>query len=808
MISLVVLVALLIAITRIKATFFIWTCVIGVLLFLVAVTSAWAGWLTVVAWIAFIPMVLLNVPVLRQNVISRPMLEYTKKVLPPISQTEQEAIDAGTVWWEAELFRGEPDWDKLHNIPKPDLTEKEQDFLDNQVETVCAMIDDWQITHELNDLPEKVWTYLMDEKFFAINIPEEYGGLGFSPIANSAIVTKVCSRSGTVGVTVMVPNSLGPAELLMHYGTEEQKNHYLPRLADGREIPCFALTSPVAGSDAGAIPDAGIVCKGEYNGKEVLGFKTNWSKRYITLGPVATLLGLAFKAYDPDGLLGEEEELGITCALVPTDAKGVSIGKRHYPLNAAFQNGPNWGEDVFIPMEWIIGSEEGVGRGWRMLMGCLSAGRGISLPATGVASAQMAVRMTGAYSMVREQFNVPIARFEGVEEVIARMGGLTYMMESVRLMTVAGLAIGEQPAIVSAIAKYYLTEGGRQVVDDAMDVHGGRGICMGPNNYLARAYQQMPIAITVEGANILTRSLIIFGQGAIRCHPFLLKEVAAANEENPELALDMFDKALYGHVGYAARNALRSFTLGLSKSYLAPNPGQGDLNKYYRYVARYSAAFSFLSDLTLMLLGGALKRKESLSGRFADAMSYMFMATTSLKYYIDQGKQPEDKPMVEWACQYSIYQTQMALDGILRNFPIPFIGTLLRPIVFPLGRRHRLPSDRLNRKVARAVVDKGPARDRLTSAIFRSDDPNDPIGRMDDAYNKAMDAKPIRGRLRKAGLRQPERVEYEDWLKQLVKDEHITTDEQKTLLVADEAVMNVIQVDDFKPGKQQIKYKK
>ncbi len=808
MISLIVLIVLLVAITRIKATFLIWTGVIAALLVLATVTSAWPTWLVVTAWLVFVPMLLLNIPVLRQNVISKPMLEYTKKVLPPISQTEQEAIDAGTVWWEAELFRGEPNWDKLHSIPKPDLTEKEQAFMDNQVETVCTMIDDWQITHELEDLPEKVWTYLMDEKFFAINIPEEFGGLGFSPIANSAIVTKVCSRSGTAGVTVMVPNSLGPAELLMHYGTEDQKNHYLPRLADGRDIPCFALTSPVAGSDAGAIPDAGIVCKGQYNGEEVIGFRTNWSKRYITLGPVATLLGLAFKAYDPDGLLGGEEELGITCALVPTDTEGVSIGNRHYPLDAAFQNGPNWGEDVFIPIDWIIGKEEGVGRGWRMLMGCLSAGRGISLPATGVASAQMAVRMTGAYAMVREQFNVPIARFEGIEEVLARMGGMTYMMESVRLMTVAGLAIGEQPAIVSAIAKYYLTEGGRQVVDDAMDIHGGRGICMGPNNYLARAYQQMPIAITVEGANILTRSLIIFGQGAIRCHPFVLKEMAAANEENPDLALDMFDKALYGHVGYAARNGLRSFTLGLSKSYLAPNPGQGDLNKYYRSVARYSAAFSFLSDLTMMLLGGELKRKESLSGRFADAMSYMFMATTSLKYYIDQGKNPEDKPMVEWACQYSIYKTQMALDGILRNFPIPIIGTLLRPIIFPLGRRHRLPSDRLNRRVARAIVDQGPARDRLTSAVFRSEDPNDPIGRMDDAYNKAMAAKPIRTRLRKADLRQPERVDMENWLKQLVKDEHITADEQKIMLAADEAVMAVIQVDDFKPGKQQIKYKK
>jgi len=736
------------------------------------------------------------------------MLAYTRKVLPPISQTEQEAIDAGTVWWEAELFRGEPNWDKLHDIPKPDLTEEEQAYIDGPCEEVCKMIDDWEVTHELNDLPTNVWKYLMDHKFFAINIPKEFGGLGFSPIANSAIVMKVCSRSGTAGVTVMVPNSLGPAELLLHYGTEEQKNHYLPRLSAGQEIPCFALTSPVAGSDAGAIPDAGIVCKGMYNGKEVIGFRTNWSKRYITLGPVATLLGLAFKAYDPDGLLGDTEDLGITCALVPTDAEGVSIGNRHYPLNSSFQNGPNWGKDVFIPMEWIIGDESGVGRGWRMLMGCLSAGRGISLPATGGAASKMALRTTGAYARVREQFGISINKFEGVEEVLAKMGGLTYMMDAARLNTVAGLNIGEQPAIVSAIAKYYLTEGAREVIDGAMDIHGGRAICMGPNNYMARSYQQIPVAITVEGANILTRCLIIFGQGAMRCHPFLLKEVAAASMEDQDAAVDMFDKALHGHVAYALRNAIRSLTLGLSRSHLAPNPGKGKLNVYYRYVARYSAAFAFLSDVTLMLLGGALKRKESLSGRFADAITHMYMATSTLKHYQDQGEHEEDLPLVEWGCQYSIYHVQMALDGIIRNFPIPVVGVLLRAIIFPLGRRHRLPSDALGRKVAELSTMPGATRDRVTHGVYINDDPKDVTGRLDDALNKATAVKHIRTRLRKAGIRQPDQGTYADWLKVLVKEESITKEEQKELNAAHDAVMAVIQVDDFKPGKAQIKYKK
>ncbi|MGH1542087.1 MAG: acyl-CoA dehydrogenase [Arenicella sp.] len=808
MISLIVLVVLLIAITRIKATFLIWTAVIGALLLLATVSGAWPSWLLLLAWLIFVPLLLLNITPLRREWFSRPMLAYTKSVLPPISQTEQEAIDAGTVWWEAELFRGEPNWSKLHTIPKPQFSTEEQAYLDGPVEELCKMLDDWQITHELNDLPPEVWSYLLDHKFFAINIPQEFGGLGFSALANSAIVSKVASRSGSAGVTVMVPNSLGPAELLLHYGTDKQKQYYLPRLASGQEIPCFALTSPVAGSDAGAIPDAGIVCKGKYKGKEVLGFRTNWSKRYITLGPVATLLGLAFKAYDPDGLLGDKEELGITCALVPTNHKDVSIGRRHYPLNAAFQNGPNWGEDVFIPMSWVIGAEEGVGRGWRMLMGCLSAGRGISLPATGVCASKMAVRMTGAYARIREQFGISINKFEGIDEALARMGGLTYMMESARLLTLAGLDIGEKPAIVSAIAKYYLTEGARQVVDDAMDVHGGRAICMGPNNYMARSYQQIPIAITVEGANILTRTLIIFGQGAFRCHPFLLKEVTAASIEDDNEALEMFDKALYGHIGYASRNAMRSFTLGLSRSYLAPNPEQGSLNKYYRYIARYSAAFSFLSDITLMLLGGALKRKEKLSGRFADAMTHMFLCTASLKKFVDDGKPKEDLPLVEWACQYNIYHVQMALDGILRNFPNPVIGVLLRGIIFPLGRRHRMPSDRLGQQAAKLITEIGASRDRLTDGMYLSDDPQDPIGRMEDAFAKVSVVDDLRRRIRKAGLRPAERVSYPDWLLQLRDDEHINGDEYDQLLAAHEASMQVIQVDDFAPGEQQIKYKK
>ena len=502
--------------TKVEARLRTSTVIFTAVLLLLTLFQLVSGPLLWILWPLAILLIFLNIPDLRHRFLTKPTFEHIRKILPPISATEREAIEAGTVWWESELFRGDPDWYKLQSVPPPSLSAEEQAFLDGPVEALCAMLDDWQITHDLNDLPEEVWAFMATERFWAINIPKRYGGLEFSPLANSAIVLKVCARSGSAGVTVMVPNSLGPAELLLHYGTDQQKNHYLPRLASGEDIPCFGLTNPVAGSDAGAIPDYGIVCEGEYNGDRVLGLLLTWEKRYITLGPVATLLGLAFKAYDPDHLLGEEEDLGITCALVPTDTPGVNIGNRHYPLNAAFQNGPNSGDKVFIPLDWVIGGREWLGKGWRMLMESLAAGRGISLPASAVAGAKVAARTTGAYATVREQFGIAIGKFEGVEEPLARIGGFTYMMDASRLLTISALQAGEKPSVITAIAKYHLTEDMRQVLNDAMDIHGGRGICMGPNNYMARSYQQVPIAITVEGANILTRSMIIFGQGAIR----------------------------------------------------------------------------------------------------------------------------------------------------------------------------------------------------------------------------------------------------------------------------------------------------
>ncbi|MDJ0957295.1 MAG: acyl-CoA dehydrogenase [Arenicellales bacterium] len=798
-VSLLVVIGGLFVLTRRKVELLPATAIyLGALILLTALDLV-PGILAWVLWPVGVFLVFLNLPDLRQRYLSSPMLKYMRKALPPISNTEREAIEAGTVWWESELFRGNPDWSRLFEVPTPGLSEEEQAYIDGPVERLCEMLDDWQITHELNDLPPEVWKFMARERFWGINIPKKYGGLEFSPEANSAIVLKVTSRSATAGVTVMVPNSLGPAELLLHYGTDEQKDYYLPRLARGEEIPCFGLTNPVAGSDAAAIPDYGVVCEGDFEGKTVLGLRLNWQKRYITLGPVATLLGLAFKAYDPDHLLGEQEDLGITCALIPTGTPGVNIGSRHYPLNSAFQNGPNSGENIFIPLQWVIGDREWVGKGWRMLMESLAAGRGISIPASSVAAAKVATRTSGAYARIREQFGIAIGKFEGIEESLARIGGLTYMMDAARLLTTSGLKLGEKPSVITAIVKYQLTESARQVVNDAMDIHGGRGICMGPRNYLARSYQQIPIAITVEGANILTRSMIIFGQGAMRCHPYLLSEINAASDENT--GSREFDALIMAHMGYSTINAARAFVLGLSLGHLASVPPGRDAatTKYYRHFARYSAAFAFLGDVTLLMLGGELKRKEKLSARFADALGYLYLGTAVLKRYEDTGQPRTDLPLVEWACQHCLYNIQDALDGVLRNFPINVVGKLLRGVVFPLGRREKRPGDHLGQQVAKLLLTPSDCRDRLTEGIYLKQDESDLLGCLEDALHKVLAADPIRRRLKSKGEALPPRVDYEVWIEGLVKDEVITVQDAAVLNQAYKATLNVIAVDDFEP---------
>ncbi len=726
----------------------LWQASVAVLLLMTAIELTGNG-LSILSWgLVVIVLAVLNLKPLRRPLLSAPLLNWFRKVLPPMSDTEKEAIDAGTVWWDADLFGGQPDWQRLLDTPAPALSDEEKAFLAGPVEELCAVLDDWKINQELNDLPQEAWEIIRKHRFFGMIIPKSYGGLDFSARAQSEVVMKIASRGSAAAVTVMVPNSLGPGELLLHYGTESQKSYYLPRLARGEEIPAFALTGPYAGSDAGSMPDIGIVCKGEYEGRETLGFRVNWDKRYITLGPICTVLGLAFKARDPDGLLGDDKDLGITCALIPATTPGVSIGQRHDPASA-FQNGPNSGKDVFVPMDWVIGGREQVGKGWRMLMECLSVGRAISLPALGTASGKMTSRMTGAYARVRKQFRTPIGRFEGIEEALARIGGVSYRMDAARRMTAGALDRGEKPSVLSAILKYQNTEGMRQVVNDAMDVHGGRAVCRGPHNYLASAYDTVPVAITVEGANILTRSMIIFGQGAIRCHPYVLREMQAATDPDTARGLRVFDQALFAHLGFSLSNKIRALVMGLTGARFVSVPDIGSKTRYLRQLSRMSAAFAFAADIAMLTLGGDLKRREKLSGRFADILGHLYLASAVIKQHEDDGRPQEDLPLVEWAIEDSLCRIQESLAEICANFPGRAVGGMLRIIVLPLGRSLRKPSDRLGARVAALMLEPGEARERLVAGMSFKLEASDPIGLMELTLHKVIAAEPVIRKLRK-----------------------------------------------------------
>ncbi|HEX4326014.1 MAG TPA: acyl-CoA dehydrogenase [Burkholderiales bacterium] len=719
-------------------------------------TGGWTPALAATAVVVLAVLLLLVLPPLRRAVFTRPMLGVYRRILPVMSQTEQEALNAGTVWWEGELFSGAPDWAKMHEIPQPRLTQEELHFLDHEVEEVCAMTDDWEVSHTHQDLPPQVWQYLKDHGFLGMIIPKRYGGLEFSAYMHSQVVTKLGTRSATLAISVMVPNSLGPAELLIHYGTEEQKDYYLPRLAKGLEVPAFGLTNPSAGSDAAAIPDLGVVCKGLWEGREVIGMRVTWEKRYITLGPICTILGLAFRLTDPDHLLGEKEDLGITCALVPTKTPGVNIGRRHWPLNASFQNGPNWGKDVFMPLDWIIGGPAMAGTGWRMLMECLAAGRSISLPSLTTAMAKVASRSVGAYARVRQQFKMPIGKFEGVEEALTRIAARTYMMDATRIMTAGAVDLGEKPAVASAIAKLHVTEMGRQVVNDAMDVLAGKGIMLGPNNLMARAYQQIPIAITVEGANILTRSLIVFGQGAIRCHPWVLKEMLATRNPDPRQGLAEFDHALSEHVKFALSNFARALVMGLTGSNFVRTPEAIDprTRRYYQQLTRMSASFAFVSDVSMLVLGGGLKRREKLSARLGDVLSAMYLCSAALKRYEGQGRHATDAPLLHWAIWDTMYHAQLALDGAIANYPNRLVAWGLRRVVYPLGRMFYAPSDELGARAARILIapstDENRARDRLTAGMYLPKSEKEPLGALEAALHAALEAEVVEQKLRAA----------------------------------------------------------
>ncbi len=668
------------------------------------------------------------------------------KVLPRLGPTERIALEAGTVWWDGDLFAGMPDWRKLLDFQPRPLNAEEQAFLDGPTEQLCRLVDDWEI-YQQRDLPAPVWEFIKEKRFFGMIIPKEYGGLGFSALAHSRVVTRIASRSVTAAVTVMVPNSLGPGELLLHYGTEAQKQRYLARLACGDEIPCFALTGPEAGSDAAATQSEGIVEKRTIDGTEVLGLRLNWNKRYITLAPVATLIGLAFRLKDPDKLIGDTLDCGITCALIPRDTAGVQIGLRHDPLGVPFQNGPIVGRDVFVPLdEAIIGGRAQIGQGWRMLMESLAAGRSISLPALSIGAAQLATRICGAYATVREQFDTPIGRFEGIEEPLARIAGLTYLMTATRTLTCGALDAGEKPAVIGNIAKAYLTDAMRQVICDAMDIRAGSAIMRGPRNALARAWDAVPIGITVEGANILTRTMIVYGQGAIRCHPFVHKEIEAI--ANNDLAA--FDRALFGHVNLFATRAIRTKLLALSGSRLAGVPHVADMTRYYQHLSRFSAAFTIVSDTAMGTLGGSLKRREKISGRLADALAYLYLASAVLKRYHDEPKTRPNFALARWSAELCLLHIQQALLGVLDNLPVRWAAVLLKFAIFPLGARFRPPSDRLGSEVARDILEDRDARRTLTADVFVPPAEEAGLGALEAALDKAVRAIPVETKLRDA----------------------------------------------------------
>lgn len=784
------------AVSFLRVKLFNATVIVGIALLI----GTFIGYIGFFTWLFFIVIaVALNTESLRKEHLTKPILKIYQKIMPEMSTTEQEAIDAGTVWWDGEIFSGNPDWKKLHAIPKATLSAQEQAFLDGPVEEVCRMVDDWDIHHKRADLSPEVWQFLKDNKFFAMIIKKKYGGLEYSAYAQSRVLQKLSGTNAVLATTVGVPNSLGPGELLQHYGTKEQQDFYLPRLASGEEIPCFALTGPEAGSDAGAIPDTGIVCKGTWEGKEVLGMKLTFDKRYITLAPVATVVGLAFKMFDPDGLLGETKELGITCALIPRDTKGLEIGNRHLPLNVPFQNGPLRGKDIFVPMDFIIGGAEMAGQGWRMLVECLSVGRCITLPSTSAGAAKTIALATGAYARVRRQFRMPISKMEGIEEMLGRIGGNAYMLDAVTSLSTKAVDLGEKPSVISAICKYHLTERMRSLVNDSMDVHGGKGIMLGPNNYLGRAYQGAPIAITVEGANILTRNMMIYGQGAIRCHPFVLKEMYAAGNEDKNQGLQEFDQALFGHIGFAMSNFFRSIWFAVTGSITAGAPFDDETRGYYRSMKRYSANMALLSDVSMGVLGGELKRRERISARLGDILSYLYLGSTVLKKFDDQGRQKDDLPLMHWAMQDCMYNLEKSMTELFENFPNKAVSLVLRTVIMPFGRKYQRPSDELDHQIATILQTPGETRSRLGEGQYLGRDEGNLMGEIEQILDDVLAAESIYDIVCKAADERFSFTELDLLAKKGLELKVIDKEQAEILKRAEKGRLQLINVDDFDP---------
>ena len=765
---------------------------------LLSIIAGASSVLTVLLLITVIITALLSIESLRQKHLSKPIFSWFKNVLPEISQTEREAIDAGTVWWDGDLFSGKPQWNKLLSMPKPEFSAEEQAFIDGPVKQLCAMVDNWDINHNTAVIPGEVEKFIKDNGFLGMIIPKEYGGHDFSGMAQTEIISLLGSTGGCVANYITVPNSLGPGELLIKYGTEEQKNYYLPRLAKGEDVPCFALTGPLAGSDATSLPDTGVICEGEFEGKKVLGINLTFKKRYITLAPVATLIGLAFRLEDPDHLLGDVDDYGITCALIPRETNGVKIGRRHKPVGDAFLNGPIEGENVFVPLDYIIGGPQMAGKGWTMLVNCLSVGRCITLPSISTSLAKHMLLGTTAYSALRQQFGMPIAMFEGVQKPLARIIGLTYIMNAARLHTAQSLSFGEKPSVPSAILKYHLTEMGRQVAIDSMDIHGGKAVMTGPKNYVADAYCSIPIAITVEGANIMTRNLMIFGQGATRSHPYVLKEMELAGKDINDSTVSQFDDVFFGHVGFSISNAARSFVFGLSGGRFTQTPGNQKLAKHYRDLNRLSAAFALIADVSMLTLQSKLKFKEMLSARLGDLLSHLYLASMVLKHYESQDCPAEEYPLVEWAMNYLTHQYQIAMQEILQNYPNRFLAMKLRFIIFPLGARFDAPMDHQDKTLVNLFTRDTETRERLLKGTFDQNLPTNPVGHVNTVFLNSLELAPLYKKIRDAiKADQIEKALGSEQIT-LAKEAGVITDaEAQALYDFDSELMKVINVDHF-----------
>ncbi len=791
--------ALFFALAMNRASFRTWSIASAIYTLALQIAFGFPLW-SFTGWLLAGLLYACSLETVKRSYITKPVFRTLKGAMPSISDTERESIEAGTAGWDAELFSGRPDFSKLRRIAPITLTDEEQAFLDGPTEELCKKLDDWRIRNELRDVPDEIWEFVCENGFLGMLISKEHGGLGFSAQAQSLVLGKISTKSPDACIIVMVPNSLGPGELIEKYGSDEQKAHYLPRLAKGAEIPCFALTGPFSGSDAASMRDVGIVTKGMHAGVETLGVRLTWDKRYITLAPKATLLGLAFRLLDPENHLGQGEEVGITLALIPTDHPGVETGHRHLPSGAAFPNGPTRGRDVFVPMEWIIGGPERAGQGWRMLMNCLAAGRAVSLPATSAAAVKAVARHSTAYARVRKQFGLPIGFMEGVEEPLARLVENAYGLEAARAVTCSMVSAGEKPAVISALLKYLSTARMRESVNDALDIHGGRGICDGPSNYLQSAYQMVPVGITVEGANILTRSLIAFAQGALRSHPYLLSEIEALSDEDRAQGLERFEAVFDDHRAFLFSNATGALFHNMTFGKFAAAPlDAGEMTRWWKQLSRASRSFALVADLTVALLGGGLKTKQKITGRMADALAELYLLSSILKRYQDDGRQWADRKLVGYCAQNCLARFDAAMRGVLDNFPVRWAAWIMGPLVLPFGVR-RAASDKDAKTIVRQALQPGVFRDRLTRDIYVPNDARESLGLLEVALEKTIANEDAEKKLERA-IRKGEiqRFHDRDWIQQAETKGVLTSEEARELAELRDLVARVIAVDDFSP---------